>query len=1119
MIAYVAAIVSGGFSPASAQNLIKNPSFEQLRAKPTQFGHLFEEQGGWVYESPGKVAVGAIAHTGKYSYEIVNGKGGKTRYSSSELKLEPGRYRVTAFIRGLEIIGTYPSAMDVQVCDGNYHPIKVPQTFGWTKVTHVVQLDKAADKAIVQIGMIGGGYLWIDDVSLEKVDEKVALTKEPQLGKEEAPIAPPAKIAADAVRCSECGYRNNKEWTSCYACGTPIVAKATATGPAVKVLFDFEGSKAAGWSGGTIVRENAPQGEQAYQVQKGYAAYDGPQDWSGYDFIKIDVFNPQKEPVPCGVEIRDEQTRDYWTRVNYSTIVPPGKSTVTIPTDIYVGEKSRPGHRLIKNKVNRFVLVSEKGTLVFDNIRLERLDLAKVQFDGLQAFDFGLPDSPVMPGYMSVSAGVMHAEGRGYGFKSGWMRGFDGFQPDALFQDFIIGDDFAFQVDVPNGKYHVIMNIDSPGGFWGEVQQYTHRQVIANGMPAVDEKMTIDEFTRSYFRDAHKEDLPGLDTFEQYIGPMFHVKQFDIDVTDGKALFGFKSDGRWGIALSALVMYPADKADAGTKFWEWTTQQRRAQFNDYFKQIAPQAAGAKAPAGGYSLFRCGLMNLPNANDGPGPQDTIPAEGMSHFLAQGEEQAIIVALQPGQDLGEISVEVSEFSGPGGARLDPKTFQPGWLDYRITRVTAEGSVYTVSPRYWHPVPAPAGKVTRTFWVRTKIGKDARPGAYKGKLTIRPKSGPAKDVPVAITVLPFALDEATDVAAGPWGCGIYLPWADGDPKTHQWDWQMFEKVLDALRENGFTTVTGLPHIGMKAAAGKVTLDFTQADKEMKALRGHGFSQMISSYGAGLGYPAYGENGGADAFAKSAGFASGEEFLKALYGQIEQHAAANNWLPVAWNLCDEPLGDAAAASASNAALHDRVAKALNFKLQTFMGATSMEGSDPKNPHYALVTSLPMPSLNIHDEASIRLIHDGGRKFSFYNGGDRWTFGRYMKALVVRHGLAYRVTWHLNVVAGNPYYALDCREDDYCFYNSDQAQMLVPSVTLLGRILPGMNDYRYLTTLQRLIKEKSGSPAAAEAKKVFEEQVDLRPGKDRLGPKDDAAFDADRQAVTKAILSLIENR
>ena len=33
--------------------------------------------------------------------------------------------------------------------------------------------------------------------------------------------------------------------------------------------------------------------------------------------------------------------------------------------------------------------------------------------------------------------------------------------------------------------------------------------------------------------------------------------------------------------------------------------------------------------------------------------------------------------------------------------------------------------------------------------------------------------------------------------------------------------------------------------------------------------------------------------------------------------------------------------------------------------------------------------------------------------------------------GLKFRLAWHWNIVAGDPYYALDCREDDYAWANS----------------------------------------------------------------------------------------
>jgi hypothetical protein len=279
-----------------------------------------------------------------------------------------------------------------------------------------------------------------------------------------------------------------------------------------------------------------------------------------------------------------------------------------------------------------------------------------------------------------------------------------------------------------------------------------------------------------------------------------------------------------------------------------------------------------------------------------------------------------------------------------------------------------------------------------------------------------------------------------------------------------------------------------------------------------------MISSYGCGgLGYQMYGTDNGPDlGFAKNAGFADMDSFLKALYGQIEVHAKANNWLPIAWCLCDEPIGDAARASGLNAAAHEKVFNDLGLKHQTFMGCTSMTGADPKDEHYGLVTSLPMPTLGEYDDASIKLVGSKGHKFSSYNGGTRWTYGRYMKAMVVKYGLAFRTTWHLNVVAGDPYYALDSREDDYCWYNTDEKQTLVPSLTLLGDILPGLNDYRYLSTLERLLKEKANHPSAAEAKKVFEEQTNLVAGKDMRSPTDPAVFETDRKKVVQAILLLL---
>ena len=57
-------------------------------------------------------------------------------------------------------------------------------------------------------------------------------------------------------------------------------------------------------------------------------------------------------------------------------------------------------------------------------------------------------------------------------------------------------------VDLPNGRYHVFLNIDSPSGFWGEYQVYRRRTVTANGTTVVDDTMDLPRFLQKYFRFA-----------------------------------------------------------------------------------------------------------------------------------------------------------------------------------------------------------------------------------------------------------------------------------------------------------------------------------------------------------------------------------------------------------------------------------------------------------------------------------------------------------------------------------------------------------------------------------------------------------------------------------------
>ena len=139
------------------------------------------------------------------------------------------------------------------------------------------------------------GYFWIDDVSLEQVGDDVPLTEAPVLDTEEAPIAPPGEIVRTAVRCSECGYRNNPDGGTCYACGT----RAGGTEPGCRGPGGQDRSprsrirircRGAPWSACMPV-----DGRKSLRLDRSYASLDEPQDWLGYDFLKADLYTDARE--------------------------------------------------------------------------------------------------------------------------------------------------------------------------------------------------------------------------------------------------------------------------------------------------------------------------------------------------------------------------------------------------------------------------------------------------------------------------------------------------------------------------------------------------------------------------------------------------------------------------------------------------------------------------------------------------------------------------------------------------------------------------------------------------------------------------------------------------------
>lgn len=864
---------------------------------------------------------------------------------------------------------------------------------------------------------------------------------------------------------------------------TPALAREPIA-PATRLIASFETGR-EGFESGVIVQKHTAHGAHSLRLDSGYTSLDARQNWTGFDYLKADLYNDAAVPIDLYVEIRDAKTTGYWTRVNYNTIVPPGKSTFLLPTAIYVGEKSRPGRMLEVANVTRLVFsigANPRAPLYIDNLRLERDDSAAMAlFDGLHAFDFGTDKSPLMDGFTRITPATLYTPEKGCGLNNAdvW-RAFDVLQPEPLYQDFICIRSGGFAVDVPNGKYHVFVNIDNPSGYWGEYQKYRQRSIIAEGVEVARDTLDFDSFNRKYYRFWNTEDLPENNTFDKYQTAYYDEKEFDVEVKDGRLDLDFKGGG-WAVSLSTVIVYPSEKAAEGRAFLDFTTNRRRFHFDNYFKRILPAGTARDFTptdddkARGLVFFARDYMKDVDYNDKPRPGELVSELSASSFA--GEYEPLTVSVLPLEDLGVAILSVSDLtSGPN--IIPTSAVDVGFVSCRLSRVTMEGSVYTIAPRLIMPessVPMPAG-LTRRFWMTVNVPSTAAAGTYTGQLRLKTGKGVTTALPIKLDVFPGTLDPA-DIPVGPWGHTISTQWYAG-PETRKHNDAMARKSLAKIREYGFTSFSGLPVVSYKGFRdGKPLLDFSAGDAQMKRARDAGFTMPVVNYCPFAGLNLYYQD---TAAMTAAGFTDYSQFVKAVFTTVQKHADAEGWLPVYWNLGDEPVGDDLTRSAENARAYN---KAFAEGPPLFTAATSVRGSDPNDPHLALAAALHVANVNLHDEASIALIHKAGADWAFYNGGNRWTFGTYMYKAVKEFGMKFRLTWHYNVVAGDPYYALDCREDDYAWCNSSPDGTLIPSLRF-ERLREGLEDYRMMLTLARLAAENPGTPASSAAGKLIVDRL-----------------------------------
>jgi hypothetical protein len=346
-----------------------------------------------------------------------------------------------------------------------------------------------------------------------------------------------------------------------------VRAPAQASGNDARLLTGFEDeSSLRQWelqdASAERVEQHATEGRDALQLTLSPGQYPGvllPRGsplltgWDGYDFARLDVFNPQAAPVTLTVRIDDAHSVNFSSRYNDDFVMRPGRNTLELPLRRL--QTSDHQHNLDVSQLKQLMIfasdVRSPIVLFFDNLRLENVSVV-TNGGTVRTFDFGPHGSPGMQGFIGVGADDLYDKARGWGWIAPCgLAAFDDELPDSLCRSYVGPEEGvvvanAFAVDVPNGEY----------------------QIVA---------CTRDSRAFDPYRGIDHDWWPGKDVWKEEILPKFPERISRITVTNEEVTLAFTNAVYW------LAILPSES----NNWLESLRAARRREFYEKYFYLEP----------------------------------------------------------------------------------------------------------------------------------------------------------------------------------------------------------------------------------------------------------------------------------------------------------------------------------------------------------------------------------------------------------------------------------------------------------------------------------------------------------------------------------------------------
>lgn len=807
-----------------------------------------------------------------------------------------------------------------------------------------------------------------------------------------------------------------------------------------------------------------------------------------YEYFAIDLFTERTDKIHFVMELWDGDSKNYATRCTYENLqTRPGQQTLLWKID----QPKRNGKEGLdwdelqpKDKIRRdalskvklfFVPPKEGGNTVFwiDKVRLMKADAVggtiKVALPAsAKAFDFGSAGA-ASPGWTAVDAkhaGVMGTNVRDAG--RDW--------PDPLTGGGLEADGaFTFTADVPDGQYHAWLCAAPVLSEATRKQPFRLKlceQLLRNDTLTTEQyygEQGIFRHLRTQY--SQREHAQWLD----YVLPAFPEFTAQVEVKGGRLVLEASN-----YRIGALLLLPAAEEGA---FKSLGAELRAARLTYFYKNIfldpheAPKAA---AGDGAYVLWE------PNDTDAIRPwsapsEAARKASSVKLQAAAGRRVVARVCVTAFEDLGSGDVALSDLSGPGtipasAARL-----------YHQNYVVRGTSVDEQMLLPWTKIRFEPG-ITWAYWVWLAVPADAKPGAYKGTLSFKPEKGGAKSLPVELTVHAFKLVEDVPASFGMY----YAPWNFPEGFDRR---KLLKEQFVFKREIGFTASSfGSGSVKSLKPDGKVVVTFDPLLPELIKEVGMGRTPEQMQMGQSLGMarqiarllglrPAVDHNPGIE-------FTKPE--LKGYYQDaLRQYKAfiESTGLPVAVETVDEPREVPNPWNRNLEHTNTYGDWMEEVGLNSFV--TPMGDMQSGKDYTTLTEHHRIVSVHAW-EASRRMIaatREHKKTLWFYNTGmDRVSWGFYNWKMESKGRWEWHFCWQdrkspEGYPAENEWYSPFGSQDGFALhapYANFAGGMLFKSNYL--QVAKGIEDYAYLTTLERVLAQKRTDAAKAETVKAADE-------------------------------------